>query len=460
MTQRTSRWARPPSAATVIVVWLVASACLAAGFRSNAWGLADQRQFERQNFDMEAHVVGRLVKSRQDGMLSAGGLLGLGNEDGGPIDWWDVPGAEQFEVYLGGGEFAAYEAYASHPGGQGILFSALDRLLGAPPALSLDVFRWITAILGGLAVGLIVAWFLLQFGPVTAGVVFLAALASPWLTVFGGKIFWALWAFYVPMLAAMFCLRGAERVDRRVVVRLGLLLCAAMFVKTLFTGFEFFTTTAVMAVVPVVFYAVRHEWSAGERRAAILVTAGALGFALALGLVVLLIQIGAARGSAWAGVEHVLDALRKRTYADPADYARMGHDVPVVDVLLSYLKGVWLDLNAFIRAPNDVVAWYLFRVQFAHLIAGFGLASVVLLWLFRRESDVERRRATALVAATWVSLVAPLSWFLLFKAHSAVHVGMNHIVWHMPFVLFGFAVVGFLVERGVIRAFARSRGAP
>lgn len=458
MTQRNGGLARSRSAVAV-VVWLVASACLAAGFRSNAWGLADQRQFERKSFDMEAHVVGRLVKSRQDGILSAGGLLGIVTEDGGPVEWWDLPVREQFDAYLGGGEFAHYRAYASHPGGQGILFSALDRLLAASPASTLDVFRSITAILGGLAVGLIVTWFFLQLGPVTAGVVFLAALASPWLTVFGGKMFWSLWAFYVPMLAAMFCLRGAQHVDRRVLLRLGALLFLAMFVKTLFTGFEFFTTTAVMALVPVVFYAVWHGWTAGERRAALLVAAGALGFALALGLAVLLVQIGAARGSAWAGMEHVLDALRKRTYADPAVYAQMGHEVPVLDVLLTYLKGVWLDLNAFVRAPNDIVSWYLFRVQFAHLITGFGLASVLLLWLARRESDVEVRRATALVAAAWVSLFAPLSWFILFKAHSAVHVGMNQIVWHMPFVLFGFAVVGRLVERGVIRAFARGRGA-
>lgn len=460
MMQRNSWWGRSPSTVAVVVVWLAASACLAAGFRSNAWGLADQRQFERQNFNMEAHVVGRLVKSRQDGMLSAGGLLGIGNEDGGPIDWWNVPAVEQFDVYLGGGEFATYEAYASHPGGQGILFSALDRLMGAQPAFTLDVFRSITAILGGLAVGLIVTWFFLQLGPVPAGVVFLAALASSWLTVLGGKMFWALWAFYVPMLVAMFYLRGTQRVDRGALLRLGVLLCAAMFVKTLFTGFEYFTTTAVMATVPVVFYAVWHEWTAGERRAALLVAVGALGVALALGLVVLLTQIGAARGSASAGVEHVLDALRKRTYADPADYAHMGHDVPVVDVLLIYVQGVWLDLNAFIRAPNDVVAWYLFRVQFAHLIIGFGLASVLLLWLSRRESDVEARHATALVAATWVSLLAPLSWFILFKAHSAVHVGMNQMAWHMPFVLFGFAVIGLLVDRGVTRAFARGRGGP
>lgn len=460
MTQR-YRWSAGQRSAVAAVVWLVASACLAAGFRSNAWRVADQRRFERQNFGMEAHVVGRLVKSRQDGILSAGGLLGLGTEDGRPIDWWDVPGREQFDVYLGGGEFAAYEVYASHPGGQGILFSALDGLTGAPPDLTLDVFRSITAVLGGLAVGLVVTWFFLQFGPATAGVVFLGAIGSSWLTVFGGKMFWALWAFYVPMLTTMFCLRDALHVNRSVLLRLGVLVCAAMFVKTLFTGYEYFTTAAVMAVVPVVHYCLRHGWTAGERRAALLVTVGALGLALALALAVLLIQIGAVRGSAWAGVDHVLDALRKRTYADPADYARMGHEVPVVEVVVGYLKAVWLDVNAFIRAPNDFVAWYLFRVRFAQLIAGFGLASLLLLGLSRRERDDDARRVTAgLVAATWFSLLAPLSWFVLFKAHSAIHVGMNQIAWHMPFVLFGFAVVGRLLDRSVARAVARDDVAP
>ena len=38
-----------------------------------------------------------------------------------------------------------------------------------------------------------------------------------------------------------------------------------------------------------------------------------------------------------------------------------------------------------------------------------------------------------LVLATWFSILAPFSWYIIFKAHSFIHMHMNFIVWQMPF---------------------------
>ena len=48
----------------------------------------------------------------------------------------------------------------------------------------------------------------------------------------------------------------------------------------------------------------------------------------------------------------------------------------------------------------------------------------------------------ALMAILWVSLAAPLSWFIIFKGHSYIHTHMNPIVWYMPFMLLGFVLTG------------------
>jgi hypothetical protein len=56
--------------------------------------------------------------------------------------------------------------------------------------------------------------------------------------------------------------------------------------------------------------------------------------------------------------------------------------------------------------------------------------------------------------STWVSILAPLSWFIIFKAHSYIHTHMNYIVWQMPFVLFGSALCG-VVLAGVLRDLVR-----
>jgi hypothetical protein len=68
--------------------------------------------------------------------------------------------------------------------------------------------------------------------------------------------------------------------------------------------------------------------------------------------------------------------------------------------------------------------------------------------LIRRKSRSasDRTKITALIGATWFAILAPLSWFVIFKAHSYIHTHMNAITWHMPFTLFGFALTGFVIS--------------
>jgi hypothetical protein len=67
--------------------------------------------------------------------------------------------------------------------------------------------------------------------------------------------------------------------------------------------------------------------------------------------------------------------------------------------------------------------------------------------LTSRRDSLDRRRASALIVATWFSILSPLSWFIIFKAHSYVHPFLDPIVWQMPFVFYGFAVCGAVVDK-------------
>ena len=52
----------------------------------------------------------------------------------------------------------------------------------------------------------------------------------------------------------------------------------------------------------------------------------------------------------------------------------------------------------------------------------------------------------ALIFTTLFSFLAPISWFVVFKAHSFKHIHMNFIVWHMPFIIFGFILLGLFFK--------------
>ena len=60
----------------------------------------------------------------------------------------------------------------------------------------------------------------------------------------------------------------------------------------------------------------------------------------------------------------------------------------------------------------------------------------------------------ALIITFWVSIIAPLSWFILFKSHSYIHTHMNFIVWYMPFALLGYVLLGYLFSEII---FGRSK---
>ena len=61
----------------------------------------------------------------------------------------------------------------------------------------------------------------------------------------------------------------------------------------------------------------------------------------------------------------------------------------------------------------------------------------------------------ALIITTWFSILAPLSWFVLAKSHSYIHTDINIILWHLPFMIFGFALLGYVLKPGIQKLFAR-----
>ena len=65
--------------------------------------------------------------------------------------------------------------------------------------------------------------------------------------------------------------------------------------------------------------------------------------------------------------------------------------------------------------------------------------------LFWRSNGERQQQDIALILTTWFSILAPLSWFVIFKAHSYIHTHMSFLLWQMPFTLFGFAVFGAVV---------------
>ena len=135
---------RQPETIKKIVIWVISTLLLFFGFYTNLWRVADQQWFDNHQKDTESHIMGRMVKSHQDGIFSAGGLNGWGTAKRTDEEW--IPPTErtpQYTAYLHGLTFENFSTYNSQPGGQGMIFSLFDRLIPFFAAIQIKFFLYL-----------------------------------------------------------------------------------------------------------------------------------------------------------------------------------------------------------------------------------------------------------------------------------------------------------------------------
>ena len=441
---------RQPERLKKIGIWVVSTLLLFFGFYTNLWRVADQHWFNTHQRDTEGHVIGRMVKSRQDGIFSAGGLNG--DVTAKKTDGERIPPAEktpQYTAYLHNLSLEKFDTYNSQPGGQGMIFSLLDRLIPFSPQIKLQIFYVLTALLSAIALTFIIDWFYEEFGLLSALFVIGSAVLSQWLTVFGKNLWWSLWAFYLPMIVVLYFLKRHRVPENRQYLWFGILIFISMSIKCFINGYEYITTTLIMMMTPCIYYAILDKWSKQQCFKWSLAAVFGSGIAIFLSLIMLCIQIGAVKDGFVKGIEHVVWSFGKRTYASPTDYPPIyaaSLEAGTVGVVITYMNGVFFDLNNYISITNSFVSKHLFKIRYYYLIVLFIAMSVLLILRINQKMTTEQRQQhIALIWTTWFSILAPLSWFAIFKAHSYIHTHMSFLLWQMPFTLFGFAVFGSAV---------------
>jgi hypothetical protein len=248
-----------------------------------------------------------------------------------------------------------------------------------------------------------------------------AVLASGWLTVFGHNFYWIIGFWFLPVVAVcwsyflMFS-RGAHRPVFGIV---GTLLFGLFIYLKCLTGYEYLSTICIAACVPVVYYSVLRGDSV-FRLSGRLAFAGVLavaGFVLAAQShlnQIALYHPGDALG-VLSGLVFKSTLPVGSLEAVPAGYHEALSFNPVL--LLAMYVFLPLNQNAF------------FIPAILPLLIGGVLAFRI---LFRKDGNEVDPKARALAIATLFSIAAPLSWFILAKAHSARHFHYSFVLWYLP----------------------------
>jgi hypothetical protein len=368
---------------------------------------------------LESAVYARLAKSAQDGLLSAGGLMGFCYDD--PVSFtknhlFD----EKYQINLyKNRECPNYGIYKSHPAGQALLFSIIGRVSGTP-----FTFNLVTAMLLAAMLTLWLIWISHYFGLWSAAFTTAGMLFLPWLIILGDNMYLVVGIMFLPMVAITWALEKQWN-------KLFIISFASFLFETLMTGPNFIFCAMIMSVVPVVFYAIKDKWGYKKMRRNILTIAFGSILACSLSFAILMAQISSV-SSFKDAIGHVIYTAESRSHGDPDNFT--GKIKSSLESSVVPLIDTYLDITA-IRIRNVTISFRL-------LILMFFVTSLGTLILRRRTRNPY---LLPLLITTWFSVLSPLSWFIIAKGHSAEHIFLNPIVWHMPFVLFGVALVSVTI---------------
>jgi hypothetical protein len=434
----------------VASVFLLSTLLLFLGLYRNQWNVVREKKFKEFQMDSESLVIARMVETRQTSLLSENGLLGWG--DANPLDLNESDYLHQYDVYLSGGRFNTYSLYKSVSGFQGLFFSTLDRLSPNLPAINLRNFRALEALLFALSLSVFVLWVFKEFGWLTAVFLLITTLLSQWITLFGRNLFYFIWASFLPLGTMCFYLARERRSGRTSNIALALVAFGAVLFKCLMNGYDFIIPALSMPIIPVVYYGLRSGPSLTTLLGRVASTVAALAAAIAASMLILATQLQVSEGSLLGGLTSIFSTFGRRTYADPTLFPSYAE---------SLRANPWSVLWTYISEDTAV---QVLRLRFLDVIIFFALISVAYLILgaLRSERLPDRTKAHALMATTWLSILSPVSWFLIFKGQAYVHTFTNYLAWHMPFTLFGYTMCMFLVQsmlRAILRPPAERRAA-
>jgi len=410
---------------------------LLPNFYRNKWKAVDPIYYDEWQIRYDRLVIARLVKNRQDGFFSAGGFLGLGD-----VDKWSYQStvhAHQYDVYLKNDEFQSYLIYKSNPGFQGALYGTIDIFLNIPGESKLVIFRGITATASALTIGLIFALITIEFGLLAGVFMLIFSAFSIWTVLPASNIFWNFWIFYLPVFLTISLLSEKAQQKNRNNKILYSAICLATTAKILLSGFDLMTTVLIMTTVPVVYYAVLHRWTWKIFLNHFIKISSALIIGTTAGLFIMGMQIASVEGQASNSLSYIVSRIGKHFAGNTEFYADGGIEatrVGMVELISKYM--LFPAVNLRLPGPDTQILYW-------HIILVFFIFTGLLMINNRNQNETDRK-PIALLIATWYSILAPLSWIIIFRPHSIIHPHVNSMGWQMPFTLLGFALCGYVIS--------------
>ena len=272
----------------------------------------------------------------------------------------------------------------------------------------------------------------------------LTLILSPWPVLFARNLYWVEFTWFAPTLLTLWLGgRGTSVRENRL---LATLIFIALLIKFL-CGYEYLTTICISALVPLVYFGVKLNRTTKEilRQAALISFAMFAAFVCAIAIhnISLTSSAEATPSAASAtpddggsGLSKIILTAEKRLYASDPDKVAVAAcksqsrdnsaDPKCVRQMADSLRTSGLKvLKTYVEVP-ELFPWSsgVRDTRYPFL----GCSAILLAFLYWQN------KLSSAVGWLASAFAAPLSWYIVGKAHSVIHTHINYVLWYLPYI--------------------------
>lgn len=330
-----------------------------------------------------------------------------------------------------------FGVYTSNITAHRFIYRALNKIPNLSNEQVISIIETSNCLLMAIMIAIILYWIKNITNITTAYILlFILGFIAPSLTMIGKNLYWVAWSLFLPMVSSILIINSKKLkfIKKRNIILFFVALITCL-IKQLFY-FEFITTVMISMMIPIIYYIISEKLDLKEAfKIFIWMTMGALiSFVIAnlIKLMMLSIDLGTLKDA----INVVVENLNKRILGNENSL-----DKSIAYSATVSLKNVLLimGLKTSISIKGVVTLTQLNTIGI--MLAITILESVRFLLRNRNIFNVN------LLVCSWISLLAPLSWFILAKPHTYIHNIHCSMIWFIPFNILAYAfIIQYLIE--------------
>lgn len=316
------------------------------------------------------------------------------------------------------------EEYGSQYGLQGKIFRHMARHLDSDQML--QYLNFLCSLITAFVFAILTVLLAIKYNIQLAGCFYIVFLLSPWIANFAGNLYWVEFTWFLPMVTGLCC---SMFINKRICRMVCYILIFLFITGKCLCGYEYITTVMLGAVMFLIAdFCVAVMERKKEKLCLILrttVIAGIMALSGFLTAICIHAQIRG-NGDIRAGVQSIIqnDVLRRT----------IGGDMNKFDPVYweSIQASVWDVVSGYFHFTTELIAGVP-GSQFPCLCLAPPVIFVI--------NYINERMNWQDVILYAICFAVSVSWYILGKQHSYIHVHMNYVLWYFGYVQMCFYII-------------------